>query len=305
MARYVRVSTISFPGAGGAVEDRVERARQSASEWLDRAALDRPDIVCLPETFAALGLSNEEWFKTAEPVPGPTTEVLAAKAREYHMYVICPLVEQQGDKVYNSAVLIDREGQILGAYHKIHPTISEIEVGITPGTEPTVFTTDFGQIGCAICYDLNFRQVIEGLKAKGAEMVFFPSMYRGGLQLRIWAYDFGVFVASATPGEQSAIVNPLGRVLVESSNYERIISRRLNLDCRVLHLDYNHPKFEDLKRKYGPAVEIEVATPEASCLLISHHPEVTVEDILREFELEPRDAYLARANAVRTQALSR
>src|SRR2546429_164022 len=81
---------------------------------------------------------------------------------------------------------------------------------------------DFGRVGCAICFDLNFRDVAEGLVATGAEILFFPSMYRGGLQLRIWAHDFGRFILSATPGEGSALVDPLGRVLVESSRYQRL-----------------------------------------------------------------------------------
>jgi predicted amidohydrolase len=303
VARNVRVASISFGGGGGPVEGRYERARTAALELIEAAALDRPDIVCLPETFTGLGCGEADWIASAEPVPGPTTDALAAVARRHAMWVICPIVQRAGERRHNAAVLLDRRGEVAGIYHKIHPTIGEIRRGITPGTEASVLETDFGRIGCAICYDLNFRDVIEGLSAGGAELVFFPSMYRGGLQLSIWAHDFAVHVISATPGEGSAIVDPLGRVLVQSSAYQKILSRTLNLDRRVLHIDENNRHWPAIKAKYGAGVEIDVATPEAVFSLISHLPDVRVEEIILEFGLETRTEYFDRANRVRSGAL--
>lgn len=303
MARYVRVSTISFGGAGGNPEGMVERNRESALEWLRRAALDKPDIVCLPETFHALGLASKEWFASAEPVPGPTTEAVREVAWKNGMYVVCPIVERVDDKVYNSAVLIDREGEIVGRYHKVHPTIGEIECGITPGVETPVFKTDFGNVGCAICFDLNFTDVVAGLKANGAELILFPSMYRGGLQLSIWAFNCSVYIASAYTGEGSAIVNPLGRVLATSSLHNRIISKTINLDYRVLHIDYNNVHWDAIKLKHGADVEIEVATPEAVFALFSNNRNLSVDDLIKEFGLETREEYFKRANRVREKAL--
>jgi hypothetical protein len=221
------------------------------------------------------------------------------------MWVICPIVERRGNRTFNAAVLLNRQGEVAGIYHKMHPTIGEIRAGITPGAEATVFETDFGRIGCAICYDLNFRDVIEGLAAGGAELVFFPSMYRGGLQLSIWAHDFGLHLVSATPGEGSAIVDPLGRVLMTSSHHQKLLSRVLNLDRCILHIDENYRKWPAMKEKYGAGVEIDVATPEAAFALVSHLPEVTAADLVREFELELRSDYFKRANQVRAEALGR
>lgn len=303
MARYVRVTSVSYGGAGG--PEAVERARAEGVEWLERAALDAPDVVCLPETFTGLGRSGEEWFGSAETVPGPTTEALGAVARRHRMYVICPILERRGDRVFNAAVLLGRDGAVLGAYHKVHPTISEIELGVTPGTECPVFELELGRIGCAICYDLNFRDVAEGLLRNGAEILFFPSMYRGGLQLRIWAHDFACFLLSATPGEGSALVDPLGRVQVESSKYQPLFSRVINLDRALLHIDANNRHWDAIKRKYGAGIELDVASPEAVFALISHLPDVTADDVVREFDLERRDDYLARANRVRAAALER
>lgn len=81
MARFVKVATISMSSAGGPSRGYVERMRERALELLKRAALERPDIVCLPETFTGLGLPKDEWIKTAEPLPGPTTEALGRAAK--------------------------------------------------------------------------------------------------------------------------------------------------------------------------------------------------------------------------------
>jgi predicted amidohydrolase len=305
MARNVRVSSISFAGGSGPMEGRCERARAAAVERLEEAALDRPDIACLPETFTALGCGGADWFSSAETVPGPTTDALAAVARRHGMWVICPVLERRGERAFNAAVLLDRRGEIAGIYHKIHPTVSELQQGVVPGVETPVFETDFGRIGCAICFDLNFREVMVGLSAGGAEIVFFPSMYRGGLQLPIWAHDFGTHLVSATPGEGSAIVDPLGRVLMQSSAYQKTLTRTLNLDRCLMHIDQNHLQWTAIKAKYGPGVEIDVASPEASFALISHLPDVTAPQIAAEFGLESRVDYFRRSNREREAALRR
>lgn len=305
MVSAVRVSTISFSGSGegGSTEEKIDGNRKAALHLVEKAALDEPDIVCLPETFTGLGLETKEWFKSAETVPGPTTEALGDVAKRHKMYVVSPMVERLGGRTYNSAVLIDRTGRAVGSYHKIHPTIYEIEAGITPGTEPAVFETDFGPVGFSICFDLNFRDVGEGLRGRGAKLVFFPSMYPGGLQLSIWAHDLGFFMASAFTGDGSSIVDPLGRALVRSSAFMPIISKVVNLDFELLHIDYNNEKWEGMRNKYGPGIEIDVATPEAIFALYSNIRHVTVKDVIREFKLETREEYFARANAIRQKAL--
>jgi len=306
MARYARITTISVGGSSGStVAERVNNAVERAVRMIDRAAADRPDLIVLPETFTGLGCSSEDWFRTAEPAPGPTFDRIADRARVHATHIVCPIVRRDGSRTHNSAILIDRKGGIAGIYDKIHPTVSELRVGITPGTEAHVFETDFGRVGCAICFDLNFRDVIEGLSANGVELVCFPSMYRGGLQTRIWAFDFGVFFASATPGEGSVIVDPLGTVVEQSDAYEPIISHQINLDYVRCHIDENCAKWEAIKAKYGAQVELDILSPEAQFVLTSHHASVTARDIVREFELEPVDAYFARSNERRREALSR
>ncbi|MBL7141426.1 MAG: hypothetical protein ISS74_11025 [Planctomycetes bacterium] len=77
----------------------------------------------------------------------------------------------------------------------------------------------------------------------------------------------------------------------------------MNLDCRVAHIDYNHRRIPDLKARYGPLVQVETFSPEAVYLISSLHPEKRVGDMMAEFEIEPYDAYLDRARAVRKDHL--
>jgi len=305
LVRNIRVSTISFSGAGGIgpAEEKIKKNREFGLEQLENAALDKPDIVCLPETFTGIGLETKEWFRSAETVPGPTTEAISKIAEKHRMYVVCPIVEMCGNKTYNSAVLIDRTGGIVGSYHKIHPTISEIEAGIVPGKDPVVLKVDFGLVGFATCFDLNFRDVGEGLYAGGTKLMFFPSMYPGGLKLSIWAHDFSFYIASAYIGSGSVIIDPLGRELIRSSNFMPIISKIINLDFEVMHCDYHHEKWVKIKRKYGPGVEIDIAEPEDFFALYSNLSDIMVKDIIEEFKLERRDEFFSRSNAERQKAL--
>jgi len=307
LARNVRVASISFSGTGRAsgAEETVKRNLEAMSNLLEKAYYDEADIVCFPETSPTIGLSLEEAIALAEPMSESIFNFFSKKAVEYNLNIILPMLEYADGHVYNSAILIGRDGGHLGSYHKVHPTIREIEAGITPGLEARVLKSEFGPLGFAICFDLNFRDVVEAIAAADAKLIFFPSAYPGGLQLSIWAFDHGAYIVSSLRGEGSVIVDPLGRVLARSSNYNPIICKAMNLDYEILHLDYNYEKLSEVKRKYGSKVEIDVSRPEAVFILASNIKEKSVREIIAEFNLETRTEYFARANKVRAQVLER
>jgi predicted amidohydrolase len=301
MARYVTVASVShnsllqFKGNLQAVLDH-------AARMLRRAAHHGANIVSFPEIYPHFVLEGKP-ADIAEPVSGPTLTRIAEEARNNHLHVIMPLYTSENGRVYNSSVLISPKGDVIGIYHKIHPTIGEIETGITPGTEPLVFRTDFGKVGMAICFDLNFRDAMRGLADNGAEIIFFSSAYRGGLQLRIWAFELGVYIVSAILAELGRIVDQSGTVLAEST-YEELIARRINLDRRLLHMDYNWDKMDAMLEKYGTGLSFEYFTREACYTVASERDDLTVDDLIREFGLMERRAYWERANQVRADALA-
>ena len=305
MSRYVTVASVSHTPATLPEKDRnIDKIVDGAAHYAWQARQFGADIVAFPEVYPHLHLDWEKNLpEIAEELSGPTTERMMAEAKKLGMYIIWPLWEREGDTFYNAAVLIDRQGEIVGKYHKVHPTVGEIEKGIRPGTEATVLETDFGRIGICICFDLNFRDIVTGLKDNGAEVIFFCSMYRGGLQVRAWAFELGRYMVSAIGAELGQIVDLTGRQL-KLATYEAVIAQRVNLNRRLLHMDYNWDKMDEMLKKYGTDVSFDYVTQEACFAIGSEREGLDIEDILDEFGLERREDYFRRCNEVREKALA-
>jgi hypothetical protein len=310
MAKHVRLSTIAYkpvePGP-----DWQERTYDKICSDLEVAAQARPDLVALPECCNRMGSPAEEKEELRETVPGPLTDRVGEIAARHAMYVALPLAERDGDRFYNNVTFIDREGEIIGKYNKYQPTIGEMEAGTIPGTDAPAFDTDFGKVGAAICFDMKFVEVGQRLAENGARLVVFASAFIAGHRLLHWARDFGFYILSSCSA-RSYLVDMSGRFLgetgheinqVRSGLVPPIYSGVVNMDRMLFHLDYNQQKFPEMLKKYGAGVDIEIHYPEAHFTLASVMDDVTVEDIVEEFNLEPWTAYLARSRAVREERL--
>ncbi|MCD6362035.1 MAG: carbon-nitrogen hydrolase family protein [Armatimonadetes bacterium] len=310
MARYVRVSTIAYQAVEQG-DNFMERQRDKICADLELAAQAKPDLVALPEFCNVLGLGSDQWTEAAEPIPGPTSDRVAEVAAKHGMNVVLPIPERDGDRFYNTAAFINREGEVVGKYHKYQPTVGEMEKGIVPGVDAEAFDLDIGKVGAAICFDLKYVEVGQRLAANGARLVVFASMFIGGERILHWARDFGFYVLSSCPA-RSYLADMSGRFLgetgseinqVRSGLLPPIFSTVINMDRMMYHLDYNQGKFQDILKKYGPGVEIEVHYPEAHFTMASLMDDVTIEDINEEFELEPWIDYLARCRRERGRYL--
>jgi hypothetical protein len=254
---------------------------------LDRAASFHPEIVCLPETFTR---------GAPEPVPGPTTERLSEWARKHSCYVICPITTQVGERVFNSAVLLDREGAIVGRYDKIRPTEGELQRDVCPGTpDPPIFETDFGRIGVQICFDVNWHDQWRRLKEKGAKIVFFPSAYPAARQLKSHAWLNQCYVVSATQSRAASIYDITGDVLETTGKYRRWAGAVLPVGRRLFEIDYHVGKMRRIQQKYGDKVRIEWYHDDDLVTLASLDPQLTVDDLIDEFDLTPHTDYIQRA----------
>jgi len=310
MAKQVRVCTIAW-SAGSAGLQNLDDTHEKLTELLEEAAKAKPDIVALTEFCNVHG--GSEWHEQAQPVPGPTTDVCAELAKKHGMYVVCALPEQDGDIMLNTSAFIGRDGQIVGKYHKYQPTVGEMEKGVMPGVDAPAFDLDFGKTGAAICFDLKYVEVGQALASHGCRLCIFSSMFIGGVRLEHWARDFGMYMVSSVPA-RSYIMDMAGdRVLAETGtevNQVRagllppIATAVINMDRCLFHLDGNQNKFPEILRKYGAGVEIENHYPEAHFTLASTMDDVSVDDIIAEFELEPWTDYLKRARGVRAQMLA-
>ena len=214
----------------------VEKNLELMAGILDRAGTQKPDLVVLSETLPAAGVDLPV-TEVAQAIPGPATEMLGRKAKAYGTYVVTSLHERDGDRIYNTAVLIDRQGRIAGRYRKTHLAMIEGEDGITPGAEYPVFDADFGKVGMMICWDHWFPEPARILRLKGAELLVLPIAGDGDtkhwdITSRARAIDNGVYlVASSTVAQSpSRIVDPTGEVLAETLDPFGIAVSDIDLD---------------------------------------------------------------------------
>jgi len=296
MSRKVRVATVAQLGSGGPT---VEENRERMGELIEQAGAEKPDVICLPETFLELNVEFLELTEVAETVPGTTTDMVSALARKHRCYIICPLTAIHDGKFMNDAVLIDRRGQVVGAYSKIRPVVSsakfeDLEKGITPGAEAKVFETDFGRIGVQICFDINWDEPWAELKRKGAEIVFWPSAYDGGKHLSIHAWNQHYYVVSAVKSRYARIIDIMGEVLAVTGHRDPIAAHTIDLDVGLFHTDFNMVQIPKIRAKYGPDVTIRIWHEEALFTLDANQDDLSVDDIVSEFLLDPLDAYLRR-----------
>ena len=140
------------------------------------------------------------------------------------MYVIAPICERVQDKVYNTSVIFDRNGAILGKYRKTRFPVMESWL-FTPGDEFPVFKTDFGTIAIATCWEIAFPEISEIYALKGADIIFNPTMGREnrgpGLatapRYLTRAMDNYVYIAPVIIGSDgSGIIDFNGEVLAEA-----------------------------------------------------------------------------------------
>jgi len=203
------------------------------SNFIATAASQKADIVCLPEAITLAGTTND-YVSASENVPGPTTEYLGKIAKKSNLYIVAGILEKSGDVVYNTAVLIDRNGNLAGKYRKVSLPQEEFDGGITPGNSFPVFDTDFGRIGIMICWDVTFPEPARVLAQKGAEMIFLP-LAGGDITLaKARAIENQVYVVSSTYDMITAVFDHEGKVVQEAREKNPVIVVDVDLNKQTL-----------------------------------------------------------------------
>ena len=154
-----------------------------AIEGIREAASKGANIVCLQELFTSLyfcDVEDYENFKLAEPIPGPSTDILSAVAKEAGVVVIASLFEKRAQGLYhNTTAVLDADGTYLGKYRKMHipddPAYFE-KFYFTPGDLGyKIFETKYGKIGVLICWDQWYPEAARLTALMGAEILFYPT----------------------------------------------------------------------------------------------------------------------------------
>ncbi len=185
----------------------------------------------------------------AEPIPGPTTDLFAALARETGTVAVLNLFERDGERTYDSSPVIDADGRILGVVRMVHimegPGFHERGYYAPGDRGDFVFQTAAGRVGVAICYDRHFPEYMRGLRLAGAELVVVPQAGAAGewteglfeAELRVAAFQNGYHAALVNRvgreeglefAGESFVVDPDGRVIARAPRGE---DRILMADC--------------------------------------------------------------------------
>ncbi len=257
---------------------------KKAIDWINKAARNGAQVVCLPELFRSRYFCQKEDienFNLAETIPGPSTEALSKIAIKNKIVIVASLFEKRTRGVYhNTIALIDPQGEIAGRYRKMHipddPAYYE-KYYFTPGDLGyKSFNTVYGNIGTLVCWDQWYPESARLTALKGASVIFYPTAIgwhphekkeHGHAQFDSWqtiqrghAIANGVYVAavnrvglekidSHSAGIEfwgsSFVADPQGIVIAEASvNKEEILLAEVD-PARIEYIRRNWPFLRD------------------------------------------------------------
>ena len=217
--------------------------------FLQLAARQHVELLVFPECALTGYVFNSfgEAFQESETVPGKSTQVLEKACREYKISAVVGLLERDGDRLYNTAVLITPQG-LVGKYRKTHLICLGVDRYVSRGDELPVFSIPQGKVGMLICYDQRFPEPARIMALNGAQVILNPSNLPEGAEAyasflnRTRACENRVFIISTNRvGEErnvrfigrSQIIDYSGRVLVEGSKRGEELVRAEIAPCQA------------------------------------------------------------------------
>lgn len=187
----------------------------------------------------------------------PSTFMLAEKARAHKMWIVGGSIpEREGDKLFNTCLIFNSQGEVVGKHRKVHlfdinipgrMTFCESD-SLSPGDSPTVVDSPWGPIGVAICYDIRFPELAILMRQRGARLLVYPGAFNmvtgpahWELLLRARAVDTQVYCLSCSPARDesnnggyiawghSTVVSPWGEVVATTEHKQAVVKADLDL----------------------------------------------------------------------------
>lgn len=217
-----------------------------AAQLIEQAMADAPDVLVLPETWNTGFFPKENLAQLCDSDGTQVKANIGALAKKFHVNIVAGSVSNvRGGKVYNTAMVFDREGSCIASYDKTHLFTPMGEDNyFTPGDHLCRFTLDGAQCGLIICYDLRFPELTRSLTVPGLDMLFVVSQWP---RERIFhlrslttarAIENQMFVvccnSCGTAGEtvyggNSAIIDPWGETIALAGEHEQLLSASCDL----------------------------------------------------------------------------
>ena len=181
---------------------------------------DGIDLVVTPECFldgyvaSARDWTAERFAAVAQDIEtSPYIRQLRALAAGHKLYIVFGFTEKRGDKIYNTALLVGRQGEIVGRYSKTH--LQTHDLRFAPGDDLPVFETPWGKLGVLICADRRWPETARVLRLRGARLILIPSYGMWGVDNEWWmrtrAYENENFLAFVHP-QVAFLADPKGQI---------------------------------------------------------------------------------------------
>ena len=284
-----------FPGLearckelGKLVDQMAEQAQQKYGRGLDLVVLTE---FCLNDMSAKLP-------DRAVAIDSPAFDYFKAKARELKTYLIIGSIINDGHKLTNSALLLDRSGERVGRYDKVHvcpdePPSETFEGGLAPGSAYPVFDCDFGRVGMQICFDYCFEEGWRRLARGGAEIVCWPSQSPSVAVASARAFNNRLYVVSSTWRNNASIIEPTGLVAAQIKPPDKVLVHQVDLEYRLLPWHGKLRNGEALREKYGDDVGFNYYPSEDFGIFWSNSPDLPIDAMVRWLGIWTHDEYVA------------
>ncbi len=223
--REITVAIVQMKPKLGEPEENLVKMTEMISKI---ASQQKVDLIVFPELITSGYELGVRFTELAQRVPGPTINLLAQRANEYGVYIVFGMVtkERVESVLYNSAVVVGPEGELLDVYNKIHLR-GEERMAFREGFKLPVIETEVGNIGLMIGYDLAFPEVARSLALDGADILCVVANWEAS-QIDEWktytrarAYENSVYIAACNRvgedvtlsfGGESMVVGPRGQI---------------------------------------------------------------------------------------------
>lgn len=273
---------------GGLIDELAEKARSKYGRSLDLALFTEYAI-----TAGKLGSARE----AAVPLDRAIIEALGSKAREHDTYIVFGgifLDDAATGACSNAAVVIDRQGRVVGRYVKVHPVLDRIdpdgqvvlEGGVTPGAEYNTFDLDFGRVGVQICYDVEYPEGWRRLAEQGAEIVLYPTQSPQLTRPGMYAATHEYWVVSSTFRNNASLFEPgTGLVAAQITEPDRTLVHEVDLSYVLLPWSSrlrNGAAFEEV---FGERVGKHYSESEDRGIFWSNDPKTTIGQMARSLGL--------------------
>jgi predicted amidohydrolase len=257
MTKSIRVSLAQ---ANPVLHDRSANL-EKAEQYMRMAAGEGAELILFPELFLTGYTLGDKAFALATAPNEPPISRLLALSKSHHLTVMMGYVEldPRTHKVYDSLLISDRSGELIGSYRKIH-LYGEEKKWVSAGTNPCVFDFGLGRIGPMICYDLEFPEMARVLALKGAQWLaistgnMLPNQHMQEIyaQARALENRCTVVLCNRVGKEgkltffgNSIVVDPFGRIVAKSGSEETLLTVEIDLSLNIQAIQADTDYFRD------------------------------------------------------------